>query len=100
MTKTCCICGVTYTEGGMYKCDSYLVGKAKSELDIYHLTPREVHIVKLLTIPSTNQEIADRLHLEVGTVKVYMSKILGKTKFKNRTQLALWATKEGMRADL
>ncbi len=58
------------------------------------LTPREVSVVALLGQCMTNKEIATSLHLEVGTVKVYMSTIFIKLGLDSRLKVAMWANSE------
>jgi DNA-binding NarL/FixJ family response regulator len=53
------------------------------------LTARENDILKLIAEGKSNTQIAARLHLAEGTVKNYVSAILGKCQAKNRTELAI-----------
>lgn len=50
------------------------------------LTERELGIIHLLAAGKSNQEIADKLVLTVGTVKWYLHQIYGKLHVTNRTQ--------------
>ena len=52
------------------------------------LTPRELEILELLATGASNQEIAERLFLSVGTVKGHINHILGKLDAHNRTEAA------------
>ncbi len=52
------------------------------------LTPREHEIVDLVIAGLSNKEIAQRLNLVEGTVKVYLHEIYQKVGVKNRTALA------------
>ena len=52
------------------------------------LTPREHEIVDLLIAGLSNKEIAQRLNLVEGTVKVHLHEIYQKVGVKNRTALA------------
>jgi LuxR family maltose regulon positive regulatory protein len=52
------------------------------------LTPRELEILELLATGASNQEIAERLFLSVGTVKGHINHILGKLGAHNRTEAA------------
>lgn len=45
---------------------------------------------------TTSQEIADKVFLSKRTVERHIQDIFEITGFKNRTQLALWATKKGI----
>ena len=53
------------------------------------LTERELEVLNLLAEGLTNQEIANRLIIAVGTVKSYTSHIYGKLAVDNRTQAIL-----------
>ncbi|MCP3029810.1 response regulator transcription factor [Halobacillus sp. A1] len=55
------------------------------------LTPRERAILKCIGEGLSNQEIANRLGLSVGTVKNNTSHILDKLDLRDRTQLAIYA---------
>ncbi len=44
----------------------------------------------------TNGEIAGRLYMSVGTVKAHILSMLGKTGFRNRTELAVRARESGL----
>ena len=49
-----------------------------------------------MTGGDTNQEIADRLHMSVATVKTHILNMLEKTGFRNRTELAVRAREIGL----
>jgi len=55
------------------------------------LSQRELEILALLAHGLTNREIAQRLYLAEGTVKNYVTNILGKIGARDRTQAALRA---------
>jgi DNA-binding NarL/FixJ family response regulator len=55
------------------------------------LTEREQEILALVAQGASNRQIAERLYLTEGTVKNYMSSILGKLGVRDRTQAALKA---------
>ncbi|MFJ2666957.1 response regulator [Nocardia fluminea] len=55
------------------------------------LTPRELDVLRLVAQGYGNQEIADRLHLGVSTVKTHIANLLGKTGTDNRVRLAVYA---------
>ncbi len=54
------------------------------------LTVRDKQVIELIRWGKANKEIADTLHLDEGTVKVYVSRIFIKTGMANRTILAVW----------
>jgi predicted ATPase/DNA-binding CsgD family transcriptional regulator len=56
------------------------------------LTEREQAIVGLIADGRTNREIADRLHLSVGTVRAAVTGLHSKLYLRSRLQLAVWAT--------
>lgn len=55
------------------------------------LTPRERAILKAIGEGRSNSEIAELLHLSVGTVKNHISHLLDKLELRDRTQLAIYA---------
>jgi DNA-binding NarL/FixJ family response regulator len=59
----------------------------------YSLTPREGQLVALLTQGLKNREIASKLKIAEGTVKVYMSRMFLKLGVKDRLELALYGLK-------
>jgi len=60
-----------------------------------HLTPRETEIMQLMTGGYSNRQIASALHLSEGTVKNYVSNILGKLGVSDRTRAVLKAIEKG-----
>lgn len=52
------------------------------------LTPREREVLGLIAEQLTNQEIADRLYIEIGTVKNHVHSILQKLDVSNREDAA------------
>ena len=62
----------------------------------YELTDRELEVLREMTGGDTNQEIAERLHMSVATVKTHILNMLEKTGFRNRTELAVRARESGL----
>lgn len=60
------------------------------------LTPRELDVLRLLTQGLTNRQIAERLYLSVGTVKLHVERILAKLAVTDRTQAAARAVELGL----
>ena len=60
------------------------------------LTPREREVLALLAAGMSNNEIAERLVLSVGTVRLHVSNILAKLGAPNRTTAAVIAMKHGL----
>lgn len=56
-----------------------------------NLTKTEWKIINEVGRESSNKEIAENLNLSEGTVRNYLSGILNKLEFRDRTQLAIWA---------
>ncbi len=56
----------------------------------------ETKVVKMVGSGLTNKEIASKLCLSEGTVRNYMSSILSKLQFSNRTQIAIYAVQSGL----
>jgi len=60
------------------------------------LTPREREVLALLAAGMSNTDIARRLVLSVGTVRLHVSNILAKLGAPNRTTAAVIAMKHGL----
>lgn len=60
-----------------------------------HLTDRESEVLAQVADGRTNAEIASHLHLSEATVKGYVSRLMSKFDCGNRTQLALFAHRQG-----
>jgi NarL family two-component system response regulator LiaR len=60
------------------------------------LTDREIEVVRLVAQGLTNHEIAGQLWISEKTVKAHVSHVLTKLGLKDRTQLAIFAIKNGL----
>ena len=60
------------------------------------LTHREMDTLKLIAKGLSNQEIAMKLYVNERTIAKYVSSILDKLHLANRTQVALYALREGL----
>jgi len=60
------------------------------------LTEREVDVIRLVAQGRSNHEIAQALVISEKTVKTHISNILGKLQLEDRTQLAIYAIKNGL----
>jgi len=60
------------------------------------LTPRELDVLRLIADGIGNAEIAERLHLGLGTVKGHIGDILLKLSAADRTQAAVNALRRGL----
>lgn len=65
-----------------------------------HATPRlsdrEAEVLELVAEGKTNGEIAAALHLQAGTVKTYVTRLLKKLEVPDRTAAASKATRDGL----
>jgi NarL family two-component system response regulator LiaR len=60
------------------------------------LTERELEVIRLVAQGRTNREIADAFVLSEKTVKTHISHVLAKLELKDRTQLAIYAIRNGL----
>lgn len=63
---------------------------------LIHLTPREREVIVLIEEGLSNKEIADRLHIELKTVKNHVSNVLGKLQLDSRYEVARYAREQGI----
>jgi DNA-binding NarL/FixJ family response regulator len=63
------------------------------------LTPREREITGMVSHGFSNKEIARRLDINEGTVKVHLHQIYQKTGVPNRTALTVWSLSVKSRPD-
>src|SRR5258708_14280104 len=61
-----------------------------------HLTHRELETLRLIADGRSNQEIAERLFITLGTVKWYLKQIYGKLGVASRTQAIAAARAAGL----
>lgn len=54
-------------------------------------TAREKEVIQLIGVGRVNREIAEELFISEGTVKNYVSSIMAKMNFRDRTQIAIYA---------
>ncbi|MEK4981444.1 response regulator transcription factor [Bacillus sp. FSL K6-6540] len=65
-----------------------------ADLEQFGLTPAEKRVVALIAEGLSNKEIAAQLYLSEGTVKNYVTDILGKLNLRDRTQIAIFYLKK------
>ncbi|MBV8155149.1 MAG: response regulator transcription factor, partial [Candidatus Eremiobacteraeota bacterium] len=68
---------------------------AKNALAQSPLTPRETEILRLIADGKANNEIAESLHIGLGTVKGHIRDILEELSAADRTQAAVTALRKG-----
>jgi len=61
-----------------------------------NLTPRELQVLRHIGYGLSNEEIGRSMGISVETIKEYVQNILRKMVFKDRTQVAVWAVREGL----
>ena len=72
----------------------YIFHSESNVMDKYRLSKREVEVLQCLADGLSNQMIAEKLFLSMGTVKNYISNLYGKLDVANRTEAILKAQKE------
>ncbi|MFI7618708.1 response regulator [Nonomuraea terrae] len=60
------------------------------------ITPREAEVLTLVGRGKSNAEIAEHLHLTVGTVKTHIGRLLMKLRARDRAQLVIAAYEAGL----
>jgi two-component system, NarL family, response regulator LiaR len=63
------------------------------------LSPREAEVVALISRGLSNQEIADRAHITMNSLKSYIRSAYRKMGVERRTQAVLWAMANGFAPD-
>jgi DNA-binding NarL/FixJ family response regulator len=71
-------------------------GLPKARQQVEGLTPREKEVLSLVGKGLSNAEIARRLHIVEGTVKVFVSSILRRLEVPNRVRAAIIAYEAGL----
>ncbi len=66
------------------------------EASSYDFSDREFEVLRELISGDTNEEIARRLYISQGTVKIHIQHMLEKTGFRSRTELAVRARESGL----
>jgi DNA-binding NarL/FixJ family response regulator len=70
--------------------------KDRSSNPAVELTPRELQVLRHIGYGLSNEEIANSLEISVETIKEHVQNILRKMAMKDRTQVAVWAVREGL----
>lgn len=60
------------------------------------LTDQELHVLSLVAQGNTNKEIAEALHLSEGTIRNYVSNVLGKLGLTNRAEATAYAVRHNL----
>jgi DNA-binding NarL/FixJ family response regulator len=68
----------------------------EAQLASARLTPREREVLKALAEGSSDKEIAQQLHVGVGTVHSHVTNILSKLEVSSRLQALVFAVRHGL----
>ena len=60
------------------------------------LTPREVEIVKMVAVGLRNKQIAEKLTITEGTVKIHLHSIYQKLGISDRVELSIYAREKSL----
>lgn len=71
-------------------------GEREVQGPVADLTDREREVIQLVAEGRSNHDIGQRLVISDKTVKTHVSNILGKLNLSDRTQLAIYAIKQGL----
>jgi DNA-binding NarL/FixJ family response regulator len=69
---------------------------SRVDLTAYRLTGREADVLALIGAGLNNNEIAERLHLSMSTVKTHVTNVLAKTGSRDRVRAAILAIQAGL----
>lgn len=64
-----------------------------SEVETTILTKREIEVLKLVALGSTNDEISSKLHISTTTVRTHRANLISKTGCSNTASLVMYAIK-------
>lgn len=77
--------------------DTYAIEEVRK---VSTLTSREQDVLGYVASGISNQEIAKRLGISEGTVKVHVKHTLKKLNFRSRVELAVWAAEHGFKVKM
>ncbi len=72
------------------------INKKEFNENKFLLQEREVKIIEEIAKGYSNKEIAEKLYLSEGTIKNNITNILSKLQLRDRTQIAIFAFKNGI----
>lgn len=73
-----------------------IAGGTGPALPAFHLTPRELQVIRLVVAGCSNDRIAEQLQIRPQTVKNQLSRIYAKVGVSTRVQLAVYAMRHGL----
>ncbi|MEE0932665.1 MAG: response regulator transcription factor [Clostridium sp.] len=68
----------------------------KKDIDKFGLSEKEIKIIEFIANGLTNKEISEEIFLSEGTIKNNITNILSKLELRDRTQIAIFAFKNGI----
>ncbi|MGG7178278.1 response regulator transcription factor [Clostridium paraputrificum] len=68
----------------------------KSEINKFNLSEKEIKIIEAIAEGLSNKQISEELFLSEGTIKNNITNILSKLELRDRTQIAIFAFKNGI----
>jgi DNA-binding NarL/FixJ family response regulator len=81
---------------GQRRIPAEVAGRLAERMDRTELTSREMEVLKLIVEGKSNKDIAARLKIAEGTVKIHINNILSKLGVTDRTQAATFALQRGI----
>jgi DNA-binding NarL/FixJ family response regulator len=72
------------------------LGKEEGDAQPFHLTPRELEVLRLLAEGHSNAALASMLWVTPQTVKFHLSNVYRKLGVSDRTEAARWARSHGL----
>jgi DNA-binding NarL/FixJ family response regulator len=94
--------GISEVAQGQFYFSSELIGKIVTNLsdkglnssnEDIGLTKREIDVLRLITIGSTNDEISSKLNISTNTVRTHRANLMSKTGCANTASLVMFAIK-------
>ena len=73
-----------------------LIGLTTGCEEVARLTARQRDVAVCLAEGLSNEELADRLCITVGTAANHIEHILRRLQLRTRTQIAVWAVERGL----
>jgi DNA-binding NarL/FixJ family response regulator len=83
-------CSASVAAGLLQRIATSIVPQPKSDAGPQALTPRELEIVRLISVGLSNKEIARRLNIGLATTKSHVHNALAKLNVQRRGQVATW----------
>jgi len=87
---------VLAARGGRPAVDTPAMGSVERHGHGVGLTPREVHVLTLITQGLSNQEIAEQSYLSINSVKTYIRSAYRRIEVTSRAQAVVWCVQHGV----